>query len=262
MSNESSQILVDPSKRNTSKSKKQGLLSRSKSIKGDENSGPRSKLNKVPPPQLSPEIAGSWTSNGDGTSLRTAPMEKGQSWRQNMGIGKLRTHSADRHDGSKHVHRDEDPGSRRDRAEQVSLTSNSYNESRGATLMSSLGVGARKMGEKMDSARKGVFGKLGRNNSNHESQPSISNEPYVCKIIHKPLIEQTRLTRISTRLEQSRDKTEFWMPALPWRCIEYVSPLVVLHQLVNNVCQLLKHERLRGRGFVSSSRFCPASSIL
>jgi hypothetical protein len=28
------------------------------------------------------------------------------------------------------------------------------------------------------------------------------------------------LTRISTRLEQSRDKTEFWMPALPWRCIE------------------------------------------
>jgi hypothetical protein len=79
------------------------------------------------------------------------------------------------------------------------------------------------MGEKMDSARKGVFGKLGRSSSNHENQTPVSNEPYVCKIIHKPLIEQTRLTRISTRLEQSRDKTEFWMPALPWRCIDYLN---------------------------------------
>ncbi|CAO2649000.1 Nn.00g099490.m01.CDS01 [Neocucurbitaria sp. VM-36] len=223
LSNESTHTLGDSSRRNTMKPKKQGLLARSKSIKGDENSGTRTKLNKAPPPQLSPDIAGSWTTNGDGMSLKTAPLEKGQSWRQNMGIGKLRTHSADRQDGSKHAQRDDDHGMRRDRAEQVSLASNSYNESKGATLMSSLGSGARKMGEKMDSARKGVFGKLGRSSSNHESQVSISSEPYVCKIIHKPLIEQTRLTRISTRLEQSRDKTEFWMPALPWRCIDYLN---------------------------------------
>ena len=137
-----------------------------------------------------------------------------------MGIGKMRTHSADRQDGSKHIQREEDHGPRRDKSEQISLASSSYNESKGPGLISSLGSGARKMGEKMDSARKGVFGKLGRSSSNHESQTSISNEPYVCKVIHKPLIEQTRLTRISTRLEQSRDKTEFWMPALPWRCIE------------------------------------------
>lgn len=216
-------LQADASRRNTIRPKKQGLLSRSKSIKGDEVAGNRTKLNKAPPPQLSPDIAGSWTTNGDGMSLRTAPIDKGQSWRQNMGIGKLRTHSADRQDGSKYAHRDDDHhGARRDRAEQISLASNSYNESKGAGLMSSLGSGARKMGEKMDSARKGVFGKLGRSSSNHESQTSISNEPYVCKFIHKPLIEQTRLTRISTRLEQSRDKTEFWMPALPWRCIEYV----------------------------------------
>lgn len=89
--------------------------------------------------------------------------------------------------------------------------------------MSSLGSGARKVGDKMDSARKGIFGKLGRSSSNHESPTLASNEPYVCKIIHKPLIEQTRLTRISSRLEQSRDKTEFWMPALPWRCIDYLN---------------------------------------
>ncbi|KAF2854584.1 hypothetical protein T440DRAFT_237032 [Plenodomus tracheiphilus IPT5] len=229
----------DPAKRNTIKPKKPGLLSRSKSIKGDDASSTRTKLNKAPPAQLSPELAGSWTHNSDGSQLRTAPMEKGQSWRQNMGIGKLRTHSADRQDGTRHVQREEDHGPRRDRAEQISLASSSYND-KGPGLISSLGSGARKMGEKMDSARKGVFGKLGRSSSNHESQTFVSNEPYVCKIIHKPLIEQTRLTRISTRLEQSRDKTEFWMPALPWRCIEYVfaslmcgSQLTTRHSYLN-----------------------------
>ncbi|KAI8935984.1 hypothetical protein NX059_007487 [Plenodomus lindquistii] len=222
LSNDPSDPHGDPSKRNTIKPKKPGLLSRSKSIKGDDASSTRTKLNKAPPAQLSPELAGSWTNNGDGMQLRTAPIEKGQSWRQNMGIGKLRTHSADRQDGSKHVQREDEHVARRDRAEQVSLASSSYND-KGPGLISSLGSGARKMGEKMDSARKGVFGKLGRSSSNHESQTSISNEPYICKIIHKPLIEQTRLTRISTRLEQSRDKTEFWMPALPWRCIDYLN---------------------------------------
>lgn len=228
MSNEPSDLHGDSSKRNTIKPKKQGLLSRSKSIKDNESSGSRAKLNKAPLPQLSPDIAASWTTNGEGMPLKTAPLEKGQSWRQNMGIGKLRTHSADRQDGSKYVPREEDHTLRRDRAEQISIASSSYNESKGPGLMSSLGSGARKMGEKMDSARKGVFGKLGRSSSNHDSQTSISNEPYICRIIHKPLIEQTRLTRISTRLEQSRDKTEFWMPALPWRCIEYVSASTLL----------------------------------
>ena len=43
---------------------------------------------------------------------------------------------------------------------------------------------------------------------------------YKCTVITLPLAEQTRITRIAKRLEDSRDKTEFWMPALPWRCIE------------------------------------------
>lgn len=46
---------------------------------------------------------------------------------------------------------------------------------------------------------------------------------YVCKVINLPLAEQTRLTRISKRLADSKDKTEFWMPALPWRCIDYLN---------------------------------------
>ncbi|KAI4663387.1 uncharacterized protein J4E78_003799 [Alternaria triticimaculans] len=218
-SNDSSDPHADSSKRNTIKPKK-GILNRSKSIKDGESSGTRAKLNKAPPGQLSPDIGGSWTTNGDGPPLKPAPMDKGQSWR---GIGKPRTHSADRQDSSKQIPRDVDNGPRRDKSEQISLASSSYNETKGHGFISKLGSGARNMGEKMDSARKGVFGKLGRSSSNHESQTPISNEPYVCKIIHKPLIEQTRLTRISTRLEQSRDKTEFWMPALPWRCIDYLN---------------------------------------
>jgi hypothetical protein len=86
--------------------------------------------------------------------------------------------------------------------------------------MSSLGSGARKMGERMETARKGVFGKLGRSSSNHDRDLQIPKEQYQFKIIHQGLVEQTRLTRISSRLENSKDKTEFWMPALPWRCIE------------------------------------------
>ncbi|KAH7072915.1 hypothetical protein BKA63DRAFT_492258 [Paraphoma chrysanthemicola] len=216
----------DSSKRDTIKpKKKQGMLSRSRSIKGDEGPGNRSKLNKAPPPQLSPDIAGTWTTNGDATALKTAPLEKGQSWRSLVGQGKMRTHSADRHAPDRHdsSHRDDNHASGRDRVEQVSLASSSYNDNKGATLMSSLGSGARKVHDKMDSARKGIFGKLGRSSSNHETPTLVTNEPYVCKVIHKPLIEQTRLTRISSRLEQSRDKTEFWMPALPWRCIDYLN---------------------------------------
>jgi hypothetical protein len=216
MSNEYSET-PDSSKRNTIKPKKQGPMGRSRSIKGEEGSGTRAKLNKPPPPQLSPDATSSWTTSSDGTLLKTAPLEKGQSWRSLVGQNKMRTHSADGHEGNQ---RDEEHVGRRERPDQLSQTSSSYNDSKGATLMSSLGSGARKVGGKMDSARKGIFGKLGRSSSNHETPTLVSNEPYVCKVIHKPLIEQTRLTRISSRLEQSRDKTEFWMPALPWRCIE------------------------------------------
>ena len=51
----------------------------------------------------------------------------------------------------------------------------------------------------------------------------VDDEHYQLKVINKPLIEQTRLTRISKKLEDSRDKTEFWMPAFPWRAIDYLN---------------------------------------
>jgi len=62
------------------------------------------------------------------------------------------------------------------------------------------------------------LGKIGRSGSNTEKD--IPDSEYVLKIITLPLVEQTRLTRISKDLGSCRDKTEYWMPALPWRAIE------------------------------------------
>lgn len=51
----------------------------------------------------------------------------------------------------------------------------------------------------------------------------VPDEHYVCTTISLPLVEQTRKTRIAKKLESSNDKTEYWMPALPWRCIDYLN---------------------------------------
>ena len=72
----------------------------------------------------------------------------------------------------------------------------------------------------LNKAGKGIFAKMGRSGSN--TVVAQEDARYVCQIINTPLVEQTRKTRIAARLENSKDKTEFWMPALPWRCIEYV----------------------------------------
>ncbi|KAK3700143.1 hypothetical protein LTR37_016146 [Vermiconidia calcicola] len=65
------------------------------------------------------------------------------------------------------------------------------------------------------------LGKIGRSNSNTEKE--IPDSEYVIKVINQPLVEQTRFTRISKDLKKCRDKTEFWMPSLPWRCIDYLN---------------------------------------
>jgi hypothetical protein len=62
------------------------------------------------------------------------------------------------------------------------------------------------------------LGKMGRSTSSSERE--IPDSEYKLKIINKPLVEQTRITRISKTADSCRDKTEFWMPSLPWRCIE------------------------------------------
>nr|OQO24349.1 hypothetical protein B0A51_05576 [Rachicladosporium sp. CCFEE 5018] len=65
------------------------------------------------------------------------------------------------------------------------------------------------------------LGKIGRSSSNGEKE--VPDSEYQIKVITLPLLEQTRKTRISKRIESSKDKTEYWMPSLPWRCIDYLN---------------------------------------
>lgn len=70
---------------------------------------------------------------------------------------------------------------------------------------------------------KGLFGKSSRSGLVAEKEHVVDDDQYQIKVINLPLVEQTRRTRISKRLETSRDKTEFWMPAFPWRAIDYLN---------------------------------------
>lgn len=72
-------------------------------------------------------------------------------------------------------------------------------------------------------ASKGFLNKITRGGSNHgKPQQTTDDGDYVVQVLNKGLIEQTRLTRIAQSYDDCKDKTEFWMPALPWRAIEYV----------------------------------------
>jgi hypothetical protein len=62
------------------------------------------------------------------------------------------------------------------------------------------------------------LGKVGRSSSNNAKE--VPDSEYVFKVINLPLIDQARITRISKDLGSCKDKTEYWMPSLPWRCIE------------------------------------------
>ncbi|KAF4581003.1 RhoGAP domain containing protein [Ophiocordyceps camponoti-floridani] len=91
----------------------------------------------------------------------------------------------------------------------------------GSTFLSGLRSSSTKAA---DMISKGLFGKHPRNSSGGpDKEASVDDEHYALKVITLPLVEQTRLTRISKRLEHSRDKTEFWMPAFPWRAIDYLN---------------------------------------
>nr|POE63644.1 putative rho-type gtpase-activating protein 2 [Quercus suber] len=73
-----------------------------------------------------------------------------------------------------------------------------------------------------------IFSRLGgkmtrSGSSSHDKPAPVVDYDQKCKVINLPLVQQTRLTRISKNLDSCRDKTEYWMPALPWRCIDYLN---------------------------------------
>ncbi|KAL4936114.1 hypothetical protein BDV06DRAFT_113814 [Aspergillus oleicola] len=91
-----------------------------------------------------------------------------------------------------------------------------------AALFNNIKQSSSGAADRLGKAGKGFFGKITRSGSTNERE-IVADENYVCSVINLPLIEQARRTRIAKRLEDCRDKTEFWMPALPYRCIDYLN---------------------------------------
>ena len=150
------------------------------------------------------------------------PQERASYHEKNLGPGPnpvstSRNRSADR--GQAYG----DPGqeSRHAHSDFASSSSGGFREgpSSSSHLFSNIKNTSSRAAGGLNKAGKGIFAKMGRSGSNTIIAPE--DQRYVCRIINLPLIEQTRKTRIAARLENSKDKTEFWMPALPWRCIEY-----------------------------------------
>lgn len=91
-----------------------------------------------------------------------------------------------------------------------------------AALFSNLKHSSSGAADRLGKAGKGFFGKITRSGSTNERE-LVTDDTYVCSVINLPLIEQARKTRIAKKLEDCRDKTEFWMPALPYRCVDYLN---------------------------------------
>lgn len=118
-------------------------------------------------------------------------------------------------------------------------------------------------------AGKGFFGKLTRSGSSHdrdgaESQQDWNPDHYTPTIIRMGIVDQTRETRISKRLEMSRDKTEFWLPALPWRCIDYLNlkgtEVEGLYRVSGSVRELKYWQMRFDTGKPESSRYVHAAN--
>ena len=108
---------------------------------------------------------------------------------------------------------------RKERSGGSIALSNSFKDGTTGTLFSNISQTGKGVGDRIGKAGKGFFGKITKSGSSN-ARELVSDDNYTCTIITLPLVKQTRVTRIARRLELSKDKTEFWMPALPWRCIE------------------------------------------
>lgn len=190
--------------RGTSKKSKpksfHGILSRSRSTR-DERSPDVDKFNQKQEPDRH---------LGQREPARPAPNQGDP--RDTMGSNQ-RQHSEDRHLTSRDL--------TKENGKAAPSFSSSLRDggSGGHSFLSNLKSSATKGA---GAIQKGLFGKGGRSATPEKDGP-LGDEHYVLKTLNLPLVEQTRLTRISKKLEDSRDKTEFWMPAFPWRAIDYLN---------------------------------------
>jgi hypothetical protein len=73
-------------------------------------------------------------------------------------------------------------------------------------------------------------GRAGRNVARDEADAQRAAITKNYKVVNLPLDEQTRRTRICKRLEDCKDKTEFWLPAVAYRCIDYLNDKGMTHE--------------------------------
>ncbi|KAG8525353.1 uncharacterized protein KY384_008997 [Bacidia gigantensis] len=201
------------------------LIKRTQSIRTD-NDGRRSKPT-TPVSGTGPGRHGQLAPNDSDETSRapqTAPLHPDRSLQAMMGSN-IRGRSTDRPSSN---HSSDHGSSRQGRPANSASNSHvalpgsnpgSHKENSGSHLFANIKNTSSKAADGIGRAGKGLFGKMNRRPSSTGREEG-RHEP---KIITLPLIEQTRKTRIAARLEDSRDKTEFWMPALPWRCIDYLN---------------------------------------
>ncbi|KAK3989139.1 hypothetical protein QBC44DRAFT_88916 [Cladorrhinum sp. PSN332] len=189
------------------------LLSRTKSTRDKdekENKDGPSPRDRAPVPIRAPESDKAYAS----APLKTAPLHPHDRSFREMMSSAVRNHSAERSQA-----RDIGSGRLRDQDRDHRGQSSSFREASGSAAFFSNIKNSKPVG--MITNR--LFGGSSKNENQTPKEPVIDDENYVLKVINLPLVEQTRLTRISKRLEDSRDKTEFWMPAFPWRAIDYLN---------------------------------------
>jgi hypothetical protein len=194
------------------------ILGRKASIKADEEM-PR--YDKPPTPNREGKPEPVKVAKQGEMSMRTAPLEKERGFRSAMNSA-LRNRSLDRQPNESEEEGKMPPPSQQQPRQMQTLGSNGLPSGSSSSFLHNIRSSGSRAADGVNRARKGIFGKLTRSGSSHEREPPLK-EPYELKVINLPLVQQTRLTRISKRLEKSKDKTEFWMPALPWRCIDYLN---------------------------------------
>jgi hypothetical protein len=185
--------------------------------------------------------------------LRTAPVEKDVHERRHKMNSAPRNQSADRALPRDMLNKD----TRSDKENRSHPSSFKDNSS------SNFFSGLKNSGSRAaDMLSKGLFGsKGGRSGSTTEREHPVDDEHYQLKVINLPLVEQARLTRISKKLEESRDKTEFWMPAFPWRAIDYLnykgSDVEGLYRVPGSGPQIKKWQRRFDEGKLCPIILCP-----
>lgn len=193
-----------------SKSKLGGMLVRTKTLRGEENAKQR-----APAPSSIKTDTSAASNDGIDHPPKTAPLAPLKSDHRARAFGGSNGNTPRNRSADRSIQEVPKPIKKENRQTQHVPASHSF---QGTTLLSNIQQTGKGVGDRLK-AGKGWLGKITRSGSSVEREP-LHPEEHILRTINLPLVKQTRRTRIARRLELSKDKTEFWMPALPWRCIE------------------------------------------